>query len=183
VRPAHPALVGELEDALRARVERAVDGVAEAGRVHPRGVHRLRHVARDGVGLLAGEHATARFRKQLRACLGRAEDDRATAEDAGRHGTLERARIGVQRHPRRDVRRHHAVLGDRHQQQVEKVALVVARLLTGQQQVEVGGEAESAHDVARQIASPDLDTVGVGLGDGADGAAGGGLADLHAGPG
>ena len=45
--------------------------------------------------------------------------------------------IGGERHPRGDVRGHHPVLGDRDQQQIEEVALVLGRLAAGQQQMEV----------------------------------------------
>ena len=47
----------------------------------------------------------------------------------------------------------------------------VGRLLPGQQQVEVLGEAEPAHQVAAQVAAAHLDPVGVGLADVADGLA------------
>ena len=81
--------------------------------------------------------------EQPRALLGRAEDHRAAAEDPRRDGALQRARVGGERHPRGDVRRHHPVLGDRDEQQVEEVALVLGRLVAGEQQVEVLGEASA----------------------------------------
>ena len=59
------------------------------------------------------------------------------AEDPGRDRALQRSRVGRERHPRRDVGRHHPVLGDRDEQQVEEEALVVGRLAAGEQQVEV----------------------------------------------
>jgi hypothetical protein len=64
------------------------------------------------------------------------------------------------------------VLGDRHQQQIEEVALLLARLLAGEQQVEVLRERQAAHQVAGEVAPPDLDTVGMGLADVADGCPG-----------
>ena len=87
-------------------------------------------------------------REQPRAVLRRAEDDRAAAEDPGRDRALQRLGVGGERHPRGDVRRHQPVLGDRDEQQVEEEALVLGRLLAGEQQVEVLGEAEPAHEVA-----------------------------------
>ena len=87
----------------------------------------------------------------------------------GRDGALQRARVGGQRHPRGDVGRHHPVLGDRDQQQVEEVALVVGRLVAGEQQVEVLGEGQRAHQVAGEVTAADLDPVGVGLADVGDG--------------
>ena len=154
VRPADAALVRQLEDPLRARVERPVQRMAEAR--HPAaGVVDL---ARDLAGL-----ATRRDRllEQPRALLRRAEDDRPGAEDPGRDGSLQRSRVGRERHPRRDVRRHQPVLRDRDQQQVEEVALVLGRLVAGQQQVEVLGEADPAHQVAGEVAPADLDPVGI----------------------
>ena len=178
VRAADPALVGELEDPLCARVERPVQGVAEArhlvaGRADGRG-----HVARDGGGLGAGSDLCLRLFEQPRARLRRSEDHRARSQDARRDRALERAGIGGQGHPRGDVRRHHPVLRDRDQQHVEEEALVIGRLAAGEQQVEVLGEAEPAHQVAGEVAPAHLDPVGIGLADAADGGAG--LADLHA---
>ena len=60
------------------------------------------------------------------------------------------------------------MLGDRDQQQVEEEALVVGGLLTGQQEVEVLGEAEPPHDVLGEVPPAHLDPVGVGLADAAD---------------
>jgi len=69
------------------------------------------------------------------------------------------------------------VLGDRDQEQVEEVPLVLGRLGTGQEQVEVLREAEPSHHVAAEIAPADLDAIGIGLADVARRSAG--LADLH----
>ncbi len=110
--------------------------------------------------------------EQPRALLRRAEDDRPAAEDPRRDGSLQRSWVGGERHPRRDVGGHHPVLGDRDQQQVEEVALLLGRLLAGEQQVEVLGEAQPAHQVAGEVASPHLDPVGVGLADSRDWAPG-----------
>ena len=172
MRPADAALVGELEDALGARVERLVHRVAEAGRLAAAradrrrgGVGDRRRVAARGHLAPAPPRAAARTPRRCRGCTGPA------AEDPRRHGALQRARVGGERHPRGDVRGHHPVLGDRHQQQVEEVALVLGRLLAGQQQVEVLGEAQPAHEVAGEVAAPHLDAVGVGLADVGDGGA------------
>jgi hypothetical protein len=40
------------------------------------------------------------------------------------------------------------VLGDRHEQQVEEEVLLLGHLVAGQQEVEVLGEREPAHEVA-----------------------------------
>jgi hypothetical protein len=69
------------------------------------------------------------------------------------------------------------VLGDCDEQEVEEEALVLVRLAAGEQEVEVLGEAQPAHEIAREISSPHFDPVGEGLADVADG--GTGLTDLH----
>ena len=61
------------------------------------------------------------------------------------------------------------VLGDRDEQEVEEVALILGRLAPGEQQVEVLGEAQPAHQVAAEVAPPHLDPVGIGLTDVAHG--------------
>ena len=73
---------------------------------------------------------------------------------------------------RGDVRGHHPVLRDRHQQQVEEVALVGTRLPPREQQVEVLREAQPAHQVAAEVAATHLHPVRIGLAD---------VADVHAG--
>ena len=65
------------------------------------------------------------------------------AEDPRRDGALQRVRVGGERHPGGDVGRHHPVLGDRDEQEVEEEALLLGRLLAGEQQVEVLGEASA----------------------------------------
>ena len=178
MRAADGACVGELEDALGARVERSMNRMAEPRSLAAGGVDRARHVVGDLRRRLTGEHPRLRLLEQQRARLGGAEDDGAAAEDACRDGALQRSRIGVERHARGDVGRHHPVLGDRDQQEIEEVALVVGGLLPGEQQMEVLREAEPAHQVAAEIAAPHLDPVGVGLADVADRVSG--LPDLHA---
>ena len=54
------------------------------------------------------------------------------------------------------------------EEQIEEVALVLGRLVAGQQQVEVLGEAQPAHQVAGEVASPHFDPVGIRLADVAD---------------
>ena len=120
-----------------------------------------------------------RFLEQPSALFGRAEDDRAGAEDPRRDGPVQRFRVGRERHPRRDVARHHPVLRDRDEEQVEEEALVVGRLAAGEQEMEVLGEAHLAHQVAGEVASPYFDPVGIRLADAADGLPG--LTDLHQG--
>ena len=149
VRAADAALVRELEDPLGARVDGLVHRMAEAG--HPAAARR------------GSSRATARGSpptlEQPRALLGRAEHDRPGAEDPGGDGALQRVRVGGERHPRGDVRRHQPVLGDRDEQQVEEEALLLGRLAPGEQQVEVLGEREPAHEVAGEVAAAHLDAV------------------------
>ena len=68
------------------------------------------------------------------ARLCRAQDDRPAAEDARGDRPLQRAGIGSQRHPGRDVCGHHPVLCDRHQQEVEEEALLLGGLAAGEQE-------------------------------------------------
>ena len=130
----------------------------EARDLSPGRVNLLDDLARLATG-------RTRLLEQPRARLGRAEDDRAGAEDPRRDGTLQRSGIGGERHPRRDVGRHQPVLGDADQEQVEEEALLLGRLVAGEQQVEVLGEAQPAHQVAAEVASPHLDPVRIGLAD------------------
>ena len=94
-----------------------------------------------------------------------AMDYRSSAKNAGRHRALQRRGIAAQRHPRRLDARHQPVLGDRDEQQVEEEPLVVRRLAAGEQQMEVLGEAQPAHQVAGQVAAPNLDPVWIRLAD------------------
>ena len=162
---ADAALVGELEDPLRPRIDRPVHRVAEAGHLRTGVMRCPRDVGHHVLCSLARRDASARILEQERALLRRPEDDRTGAEDARGDGTLQSGRVGRERHPRGDVRRHHPVLGDRDEQQVEEEALVVGRLVAGQQQVEVLGEGQTAHEVAREVTAPHLDAIGIGLAD------------------
>jgi hypothetical protein len=96
---------------------------------------------------------------------GRSEHDRPAAQDPGCHRGLQRAGIGGERHPRRDVRRHQPVLGDRDEHEVEEEPLLFRRLVAREQQMEVLGEREPTHEVAGQVAPAHLYTVRVGLRD------------------
>ncbi len=155
---AHAARVGELEDPLGARIDGPVHGMAEPRDPAARGVDRTGDVRRRPSGGL-------RLFEQARTLARGAEDDRPGTEDPGRDGPLKGVGVRRERHARRDVRRHQPVLGDRHQEQVEEEALLLARLLAGQQQVDVRGERQASHQVARQVAAAHVDAVGVGLGD------------------
>ena len=168
VRPAHAALAGQLEDALRARVERLVHGMAEAGQALARVPHRPGGVRGDRGGVAARRDLRLGLHEEAGAGLGRAQDHGAAAEDARRDGALERAGVGGERHPRGDVRGHHPVLGDRDEQQVEEVALVRGGLLAAQEQVEVLREGQPPHQVAAEVAAAHLDPVRIGLADVAD---------------
>ena len=74
VRAAHAALVGELEDALGARVERPVHRMAEAGQALARLADRRGHRAATAAGLLAGGDPRLRGLEQVartpRPCRG-----------------------------------------------------------------------------------------------------------------
>ncbi len=54
------------------------------------------------------------------------------------------------------------------EEHVEEVALLLGRLPAGEEQVEVLGEAQPAHQVAAEVAPPHLDPVRVRLADVAD---------------
>src|SRR5262249_44745619 len=115
--------------------------------------------------------STAAFRasrhEEARALLRGAQDDRSRAEHAGCERALQRAGVSCERHPRGDVRRHHPVLGDGDEEQVEEEPLVLGRLAAREEQVEVLREGDLAHELAGQVASPDLDAVGIRLRDAA----------------
>ena len=66
------------------------------------------HRSRDGRRALAVLDPRLRRLEHARALLGRPEDHRAGAEDAGGDRSLERRRVGGERHARRDVARHRA---------------------------------------------------------------------------
>ena len=180
VRAAHAARVGQLEDALRARVERPVERVAEARRLarRTRGAPRAMLAPRPPRASPPAATRSCASLEQPRAGLGGAEDDRAAAEDPGRDRALQRVGVGRERHARGDVRGHHPVLGDRDEQQVEEVALVLASARSPvssrwKYSVKLSLPIRSP----RQVAAAHLDPVGIGLADVADGGAG--LADLH----
>jgi hypothetical protein len=154
---ADAAFVREREDPLGARIDRLVYRMPEAG--HP--PSHLVDRARDS-------HRIAASLEQPRTLLGRAEDDGAGAEDARRDRALQGARVCCKGHPRGDIARHQSVLGDCHEQHVEEEALVLRRLTTGEQEVEVLGKGQPAQQVAGEIASPHFDPVGIGLADVAD---------------
>ena len=85
--------------------------------------------------------------------------DGAAAEDAGGERALERLRVGVVGHARGDRGGREAMLGDGDEEQVEKEALLVGRLLAGHQEEEELGEGHPPHQVARQVAAADQDAV------------------------
>ena len=178
MRTADATLVREREDPLGPRVERLVNGMAEAGHLAAIRADSAGDVTGDVLGRAPAGHLLLGVLEQPCARFRGAEHDRPASEDPGRDGTLQRVGVGGKGHPSRDVRRHHPVLGDRDQQDVEEEALVVRRLAAGEEQVEVLGQAEPPHQVARQVATANLHPVGVGLGDSADGRSGG--PDLHA---
>ena len=177
VGPADLAGIRQLENPFGAGVERPMNRVAEPGQLVAGSMDLACHLIGDRRGSATGRHPFLRRFEQPRARLGSAEDHRAAAQDPRRDGPVQRFGVGRKRHARSDVGGHHPVLGDRDEQQVEEEALVLGRLAAGQQQVEVLGEAQPAHQVAAEVASPDLDPVRIGLADVAD--RGPGLTDLH----
>ena len=131
------ALVGEREDALGARIDRLVHGMAEAR--HLLAARRDRHGDRrdDFVGIAAGVDLLARLDENLAAELGGAEDDGAAAENAGGDGALQRVRARRRRScaPRCavGVRPCSAMATSRRSR---KIALRLAGLASGHQEVE-----------------------------------------------
>ena len=170
VRPAHAMRVGELEDAFGPGVEGAMNRMAESRRPASGRADRLRRLRGRVFGRRTGDHGRLHLVEPPRALARRAGDHGPAAEDPRRDRALKRARIGSQGHPGRDAGRHHPVLGDRDQQQIEEEALLRCGLVAGDQQVKVLGERQPAHDVAAEIAPAYLDPIGIRLGDPADGA-------------
>ena len=118
-----------------------------------------------------------RLRQKLAAQFGRSSQNRTAAEKPGGQSALQRLGIGGERHPRRLHRRHHAVLGDRDKQEVQKIALVLGRLMAGQQQMEIFGKTEPSHQVIAEIATAHFDAVRPGGANSGDRRAG--FADMH----
>ena len=84
---------------------------------------------RDRRRLFAGRHLLLPLHEEPGARFGGAEDDRAAAEDPRSDGPVERAGIGGERHAGRDIARHHPVLRDADEEEVEEEALVLGRLV------------------------------------------------------
>ena len=135
MRPADSALVGQLQDPLGPGVDRPVHGMPEAGHLAAVRVELAREASRDGGRLGARLHLGLRLLEQTGTRLRGAEDYGSGAQDSSRDCALQRARICRERHPGGDVRRHHPVLGDRDQQDVEEVPLLLGRLLAREEQV------------------------------------------------
>ena len=160
VRPAHAALVGELEDPLGARVERLVHRVPEARHlVARRGSRDLAHDLDRVPPRPAASSSSRAHSSEVPSTTGpqpRIPAATAPCSDPGSAASVIRAATFVGIIPC-------SAIDD--QQQVEEVALLLGRLLAGQQQVEVLREAEPAHQVAGQVATAHLDAVRVGLAD------------------
>ena len=120
---AHAPLIRELEDPLGSRIERTVQRMPEPGQTLSGGPDAMGHLGGDLARRRAVAHPLRGAHEQPGALLGGPEDDRTAAEDARRDRTLERTRVGRQRHPGGDVRRHHPVLGDRHEQRIQEEPL------------------------------------------------------------
>jgi hypothetical protein len=116
-------------------------------------------------GPTLGLRARACLDQEAPAKLRGPEHDGTAAEDTGRDRALERPGIGGQRHPRNLVGGHEAVLGYGDQQEVQEESLVRGRLLTGQKEVEVIGEAHPAHKVTAEVPAPDRNGTGIGRAD------------------
>jgi hypothetical protein len=178
VRPTHAALVGQFEDALGPWVDRAVNRVPEARNLCALVLDGRRQLPRDCGWLAPCFDLPLRLDQKASTFLRGSQNHRARAENPRRDCTLQRARVGGERHPGGDVGRHHSVLGDRNEQEVEEVALFLGRLSAGDEQVKILREGQAAHQVAREVPTAHLDSVGVGLAHVRDGLPG--LADLHA---
>ena len=156
-----------------AGVRRTVDRVAEARNLAALVANALHQGKRRGLWALPGGNPALGRQQQPAARVGRSDQHRAAAEETGRQRAVQRIRIGRERHPRRLDGRHHAVLGDGDQQKIEEEPLVLGRLAAGQEQMEIGGEAEATHEIAAQILAAHLDAVRPGGADSGDGLDGG----------
>ena len=129
MRAAHAARVGELEDPLGARVERPVHRMAEARAALPPAAWIAARSLGDGGRVVAGATRACASLEQARAlarrCRGspgpqpRIPAATAPCSEPGSAASVIRAAT---------LRRHHPVLGDRDEQQVEEEALLVGRL-------------------------------------------------------
>ena len=138
--PLDAALVCELQDPLGSGVDRLVHGMAEPRHLAACCVHLSGRGVRDSGGRATRRDHRLHLFEKLRARSGRPEHDRARAENPGCNRSLQRVRSRRERHPGGHVRRHHPVLGERDEHEVEEEALLFRRLPPGEEQVEVLGE-------------------------------------------
>ena len=175
VRAAHAARVGQLEDPLGARVERPVDRMAEA-RQPPPAAWIAAPCRRDRAALAGGARlrarAAARTPRRCRGSPGRSRGcppPRRPAATPGSAASVIRAATLVGIIPC-------SAIATSSRSRKNRWSSVGSS--PGEQQVEVLGEAEPAHQVAAEVAAAHLDPVRVGLRDAGDGPSR--LADLHA---
>ena len=113
-------------------------------------------LARDRERGLAQRAASVGARQHVldepAAEVGGAQDHRAAAQHARRDRALKRGGIGVIGHARRLHRRRQAMLGERHQAQIEKETLLVGRRPAGREQEDELGERRAAHEVLGEVA-------------------------------
>ena len=178
--PADAALVGQLEDPLGAGVERAVDRVAEAGQLAAGGADLARDLARDGRGLGAGLDPLAR-RTSSRAHSSavprmtgpqpRIPAATAPWSDPGSAASVIRAATFVGIIPC-------SAIATSSRSRKKRWSSVGSSPVSSRWKYSVNDRRPIRSP--REVAPADLDAVGLGLADVADGRAG--LADLRHGP-
>ena len=169
VRPADAALVGEREDALGARVDGLVHGMSEAGQLaaRRRGSRRASSAAtacgsppaRRAPAPRASSSAHGSAVPRMTGPPPRMPAASAPCSESGSAASVMRAATLVGIIPCSAIATS---------SRSRKNALLARRLPAGQQQVEVLGEADAAHQVAGQVAPAHLDPVRIGLADVAD---------------
>ena len=170
-------LARERDHALGARIDGLVQRMAIAGeRLAPRAIF-ARDLEGGCVERAACVDARQHILDHLPAEVGRAQNDRAAAEHAGGDGGLKRRGIGVVGHARRLDRWRQPMLGERHQAEIEKEALLFGRRPAGRKQEDIVGEADAAHEIIDEIEAAHRDPVARRGGD--RGSGGPRLADQH----
>ena len=124
VRAGGAAFLGEGDDPFRPRVDRLVEGVAEAGQAAALGLDPTRDRLGRGLRIAARQRRRPRLRQDRAAELRRSEHHAAGAEQTRGDGALQGLRRGRVGHPRRLHRRDQPVLGDGDEEQVEEEPLL-----------------------------------------------------------
>ena len=153
-------LAGKRDHSLGARIDRLVQRMAVTGDRPARRAIIARDLERRRFNRTGGARAREHLVDQRAAEVGRAEDDRAAAEYAGRNRALEGGRVGRKRHPGGLNGRREPVFGERHEAEVEEEALGVGRRTAGREQVDEVGEGRAPHQVGGQVAPAYPNPVG-----------------------